>query len=428
MPTEAIAGVVVVGAVALLARGAEVRLVLGLAALGMFAAAGRVAELLGLLAAEMANARTIVPIASALGFAYALKRTGCDQHLVHLLVRPLRRARWLLVPGGVAASYLVNTAIVSQTGAAAAVGPILVPLLREAGVGPATAGATLLLGSSMGGELLNPGTVEVAKLAQLTGLSPAEVVRRGRVPNLLACGAALLAWWALSRRDIGKDESDREVREDLGGTRINPFRAAVPLIPIALLLVAERLRLPGVLASGTVQILAAMLVGVVAAGLASPSHAGRLAADFWDGAGYAYTHVISLIVTATVFAKGIEACGLVARLTSGLSRLPVPARVGAGIGAPWALATLSGTGIGSAIAVMTALVPAADSLGLDPVRLGVVSALGAHFGRTMSPVAAVTLFSAGLSGATAPALVKRVAPPLLVGGTVLFAATVFRLV
>jgi DcuC family C4-dicarboxylate transporter len=340
----------------------------------------------------------------------------------------LRRARWLIVPGGVAAAYLVNTAIVSQAGTAAAVGPVLVPLLREAGVGPAAAGATLLLGSSMGGELLNPGTVEINKLAELTGLSPAEVVARGRLPNFVACGAALLAWWALSRREIGKEEAERNDGESAEGSRVHLVRAAVPLIPIALLLAAERLRLPGALANGTVQILAAMLVGVVAAGLASPSHAGRLAADFWDGAGYAYTHVISLIVTATAFAKGIEACGLVARLTSNLSGLPVPARVGVGIGAPWALATLSGTGIGSAIAVMQSLVPAADSLGLDPVRLGVVTSLGAHFGRTMSPVAAVTLFSAGLSGASAPALVRRVAPPLLIGGAVLFAATVLKLI
>lgn len=428
MPTEAIAAVVVVGAVVLLARGAEVRLVLALAALGMFAAAGRVLDLLKVLADEMANARTIVPIASALGFAYTLKRTGCDRQLVHLLVRPLRRARWLLVPGGVMAAYVVNTAIVSQTGAAAAVGPILVPLLREAGVGPAAAGATLLLGSSMGGELLNPGTVEINKLAALTGLKPSEVVRRGRLPNVLACGAALLVWWALSRRDLSRDETSRCDAEDAEGLRIHPFRAVVPLIPIALLLAAERMRLPGVLANGTVQILAAMLVGIVAAGVSNPAHAGRLAADFWDGAGYAYTHVISLIVTATAFAKGIEACGLIARVTAGLSSLPLPARIGVGLGAPWGLATLSGTGIGSAIAVMEALVPAAGSLGLDPVRIGIVTSLGAHFGRTMSPVAAVTLFSAGLSGATAPALVRRVAWPLLAGGAVLLAATILRIV
>ena len=55
-------------------------------------------------------------------------------------------------------AYIVNAAIQSQTGTAAEmVGPILIPLLLAGRVRPLTAGAVLLLGSSMGGELCNPG-------------------------------------------------------------------------------------------------------------------------------------------------------------------------------------------------------------------------------------------------------------------------------
>ena len=59
--------------------------------------------------------------------------------------------------------------------------------------------------------------------------------------------------------------------------------------------------------------------------------------------------------------------------------------------APWSLAVVSGTGIAPAVAVMEFFVPAAASMGLDPTRLGTVAALGAHFGRTMSPAAAVVM-------------------------------------
>ena len=48
-------------------------------------------------------------------------------------------------------------------------GPVLIPLLAGGGLSAAAAGAVLLLGSSMGGELFNPGAVEIAKLAQLIG-------------------------------------------------------------------------------------------------------------------------------------------------------------------------------------------------------------------------------------------------------------------
>ena len=44
-----------------------------------------------------------------------LRATGCDRHLVHLLIRPLRRARWAALPGGIAAAYLVNLAVPSQS-------------------------------------------------------------------------------------------------------------------------------------------------------------------------------------------------------------------------------------------------------------------------------------------------------------------------
>ena len=98
----------------------------------------------------------------------------------------------------------------------------------------------------------------------------------------------------------------------------------------------------------------------------------------------------------------------------------------AGMVAPWCLAVVSGTGIAPAVAVMEFFVPAAGSMGLDPVRLGTVSALGAHFGRTMSPAAAVVMVCSTLAGARPLDLIRQVAPPLLVGGAVLITAAILR--
>ena len=51
-----------------------------------------------------------------------------------------------------------------------------------------TAGAMLLLGGPMGGELFNPGCVELIRLGELTGVDPTWLVRRVAGPNLLAGG------------------------------------------------------------------------------------------------------------------------------------------------------------------------------------------------------------------------------------------------
>ena len=193
----------------------DVRLVLLAGSLPLFAATVGLKAFCVKLVDEMANPGTVVPICSAIGFAHVLQLTGCDRHLVRLLLRPLRRLRGLLIPGGIAAGYLVNTTIVSQTGTAAVIGPILIPLLRAGGVSPVTAGAILLLGSSMGGELFNPGAVEMRKLAELTGLSGPAVVAGSAPLNLLACGAALLSFWFLARWP----EKARDRRADRHGDR-----------------------------------------------------------------------------------------------------------------------------------------------------------------------------------------------------------------
>ena len=78
-----------------------------------------------------------------MGFAYVCKLTGCDAHLVHLLVTPLRYVRPLLIPGGIVVAFFVNSAIVSQTSTVAVVGPVLIPLLLASDISRLTAGSLL---------------------------------------------------------------------------------------------------------------------------------------------------------------------------------------------------------------------------------------------------------------------------------------------
>ncbi len=416
----------------LIIRRVDVRLVLLAAAVPLFANSGGLKQMLTKLVEEMANPGTVVPICTALGFAYVLRITECDQHLVRLLLRPLRHVRWLLIPGGISAGYLVNTTIVSQTGTAAVLGPILIPLLRAGGVHPATAGAILLLGSSMGGELFNPGAVEMRKLAELTGLSGPAVVARSTALNLLACGTALLSFWALSqfrgkRQPILGAPGAAAETEPAGGSvdfAINPVKAVVPVLPLVLLFTDSSL---GVLSplralEGPAKILAAMLIGIILAGLTSPRVGGQLATAFFEGAGYAYTHVISLIVAASTFAEGINKSGLIAVIVRGLVGWPAAALAVSTI-APWALAVVSGTGIAPAVSIMEFFVPVAASMHLDPVRLGTVAALGSHFGRTMSPAAAVVAMSSKLAHVPPSSLIRQVVLPLAIGGATLLVAT-----
>src|SRR5437764_2181962 len=106
---SAIAAIVIVfGAVVLVARGVEVRLTLFAAALLLALVNGNPMAPIRNFFTQMVNTGTVVPICCSLGFAQVVKTTGCDRHLVALLLAPLRKHRSLLIPGVALAAFVVN--------------------------------------------------------------------------------------------------------------------------------------------------------------------------------------------------------------------------------------------------------------------------------------------------------------------------------
>ena len=471
--------VVLIGGVALWKR-ADIRLVLVGAAAALFAVraaqhdvAGQrfnaFAQLFVEFAKGLTNPSSVVPICSAMGFAYVCKLTGCDAHLVHLLIRPLRHVKWLLVPGGVAVAFFVNSAIVSQTSTVSVVGPVIIPLVLAAGFSRVTAGALLLLGGSMGGELLNPAAVEVAAIKMQTGQEATDIIAHLLPYNLLACGVACLVFWIMAiayerRRSgegpesfgVGGEESLDVAAPEPGSIaatmsktladtsidRINVFKALVPLVPILLLVVVKKILvrydwMPAAFITSDsnkigeqAAIATAMLIGVVCAAIAAPRQAGKLPATFFEGAGFAFAHVISIITAATMFAESVRANGLIEKMTTHLKDAPAAVTV-ASIVIPWAFACVTGTAVGTAPLVINIILPiamgggsAGKSAGAisNGLRIGSVNAIAAQYGRTSSPVAPVTIMCATLARTRPIDLVKRVFWPLFAGGVVLLLA------
>jgi DcuC family C4-dicarboxylate transporter len=158
----------------------------------------------------------------------------------------------------------------------------------------------------------------------------------------------------------------------------------------------------------------AMLVGVIVAAVVTPSKSRDCVKQFFEGAGYGFTNVISLIVSATCFGKAIESAGLDKALGQLITQAPglmqpLAAFVPLGFGA------ISGSGMASTQSLYRFFQGPAESLGLDPVNVGALVSLGSAAGRTMSPVAAVVLMCATLTGTNPFTLAKRVALPLLSG-------------
>jgi C4-dicarboxylate transporter, DcuC family len=440
---------VVAAAVAAIARRIDVRLVLFVAALALGGIAGNLGPVVRTFLTTLSSEQFIVPICSAMGFAQVLRHAGCDQHLVQLLVKPIRRVRVLLIPGAVVIGCIVNISVISQASTAVAVGAVLVPLMRAARLSSTTIGASLLLGASIGGELLNPGAPEMNTVARVLKTESSACVERVLPLLFVQFTVATAAFWIISsraeRRELAVESPEAQ---EPASFRVNLFKAVVAIIPLVLLMVVgppfnlvevprhwlvdpDRLSAlrpemndalrqaydrsvheAQVASFGSRLIGVSMLIGAILAAFAAPSRAGATAKVYFEGAGYALTNIVSVIVAATCFGTGIKQLHLDSPIRELIGDRPDLVWPLAG-GLTLAFATLCGSGMAATQSLFEVF--AFRALGAEVLlRVGAVTSISAAAGRTMSPVAAVVLTCAKLTDADPLAMVRRVAVPLIV--------------
>lgn len=429
---------VVVACLVALARRKEPRLCLLLAGAALATIAGTPLAAFDAFVRAMV-APMVAPICASMGFAAVLAATGCDRALVHALAAPLRRMPSLALPGAVVAAFVVNLAAPSQSGTAAMVGPVLVPLLCACGFPATVAAAAVLLGASFGADLLNPGAQDIQSIAGACAADPVRVhaVLVRALP--LGIAAAAISFALLhGRRDAAANERARfaePLRDDGTNAARSPMRtvamACTPLAPIVAVLLAHA-QAPGfawLLAvpegdawrpfAAALPIVRAMLLGSVLAAVVGRANAKTAATSFFAGMGRAYADVISLTIAAQVFGAGVATCGLGAIAFAALDG--DGARCAASIASPWLLATLSGSGSGPILAhAQTLLAPMPAGPALD--QCAAFACLGGAFGRTTSPVSAVAVVAASFAATSPIDLLRKLALPLAVGAAVAIAS------
>jgi DcuC family C4-dicarboxylate transporter len=121
----------------------------------------------------------------------------------------------------------------------------------------------------------------------------------------------------------------------------------------------------------------------------------------------------------------MTATGLTDSLVQLVSGTGAGGKIASGV-FPGALGVISGSGIGPSVAFAKAVLPPLkDNLPLA-LDLGSLAAIAASFGRTMSPVAAVVIFSATLTGVSTWKVIRRIAPALIPAYVVVLAVVIAR--
>ena len=385
----------------------ETRMVLLVSGFVMALVSGKISEAIGAFSATMVNNGLVTVICTVMGFAFAMKLTQCDVHLIRLLAGSLSRFRIILIPGAILITAAINTALPSAAGCAAAVGAILIPTLISAGIHPVIAGSAVLAGTW--GSALSPGNPHnpfIANLARVDVMTVIAGHAQAAVAALVVVMAVLTAIAIFRKEDRGY--SSQETNIALEDFKINYLKAIVPIVPLALLIVGSK----QIHLIPEVTVPQVMLFGTILSFVVTRVNPQEISKQFFTGMGEAYGSIIGIIIAAAVFTKGMELIGLTGALIEAMKHSENIARLAATFG-PFIVAVLSGSGDAATLAFNGAITPHAEQFGFGISQMGSQALLSGGMGRSMSPVAGAAIVCAQLAGVNTIELAKRNAPGMI---------------
>lgn len=397
-----IGALIVLGVIWLLLKRHESRMVLIAAGILMCIIAGKPMASLDAFAKSMTNAGLITSVCSCMGFAWCMKYTSCDKHLVYMIGKVLKKLGFLLIPGATIATFIINIAIPSAAGCSAAVGVIFIPIMIAAGIHPAMAAAAVKSGTY--GSMLNPGLVHNAVIAKLAGVQITDVIGNHMLATvtgvvIAATTLTILAVILKENKGYVAEGGAAEAADDL---KINPLYALMPVLPVIILLLGST----GMVSAFKMGVPQAMVIGAVVSLAVTRKDPVKLTKSFFDGMGDAYANIIGIIISVGVFVAGLNALGLIKALIDWMLNSTGIVKIAATFG-PFILALISGSGDAATVAFNEAVTPHAAMFGLETMNMGSMASLGGTLGRTISPIAGATIICAGIAGVDPMEVCKR---------------------
>lgn len=409
-----IAGIVIVVATFIaIIKQFETRLVLLLSGLLMCFIGGQLGAGTTAFVKELTNPGLVPTICTVLGFSYVMEYTKCTEHMVYFISAGLKKMTKIIIPGAVIITFLINIALPTAAGCAAAVGALLIPALIRSGVHPAMAGSAIFLGTW--GSALSPGLMFNPQVAQLAGEDVMTVIASFSMQAIIGIVVAAIL---LNIVAIVKKEHTGYVLKDANEEgkkfKVNYLYAIIPIIPLVLLVLGSK----QVAVIPEISVPVSMLIGTAIGIIAVRPNVTDAVKKFFRGTGDGMCDVVGLMAAAACFTAGMQYIGLTSALIDGMKNSQQIAQIGAAFG-PFLLAVISGSGNAAALAFNGAVTPHAADFGYGIMQLGSMAQLGAGIGRSMSPVAGAGIIIAGLAGINPMEMAKRNAVPCIIATVVI---------
>ena len=316
--------------------------------------------------------------------------------------------------------------IPSAAGLAMLLVVVMMPIIVAAGVSPAAGAAVIATTSAMP---IGPATGTEILAAHTVGLSPAVYFVKHQLPVAIPTiiAVAITHFFVQRRLDRkGEDEAGERSDEQMSSGRVAPtWYALFLLLPIILLVVFSPLAVKSIQLSTVSAFLLVWVLAVIVELIRNHDRSAVLAVanTMFVGMGNIFAKVVSLIITAQLFAEGLKQAGVIKLLVSGAE----------GIGLPlWGMAILftlvvglvtflTGSGVGSFTSFASLAPGIASGLSGNATNLVTPMQFAGGLFRSVSPISGVVITVAGAAGISPMAVVRRTALPTLVGFIVMMA-------
>ena len=367
------------------------------------------------------NAGVGLMIMSIGGFVAYIDKIGASDALVHVSMKPLKLfkkqpyiAASLVIPIG----QLLFAAIPSAAGLALLLMASLFPILVNLGVSKLSAVSVITATTAFG---IGPASAITASASSIAKMDVVVFFLNYQLPLVLALSLIMMVTYYFVNKYYDNKEKHIEnvasiERKELKAPLIY---AIIPILPIILLIVFSEIfnffNLPIKLDTTTAMIISlfvALICELIR--LKNIKEVFNSLTVFWDGMGDIFKTVVTLIITAEIFAKGLISLGFIDGLLDLAQNLGLG---GLGIGIVMTVmiflaSMLMGSG-NAAFFAFGPLVPnIANKLGIETTSIIVPMELSASMGRTVSPVAGVIIATAAIAKVTSIEIVKRNIIPL----------------
>ena len=357
------------------------------------------------------------------GFSSYMSHIGANDVTVMLLTRPLSRIRspYLLVPVIFLLGNLLSLVVPSAASLAVLLMATLYPVLKASNMSSLTAGAVIATTATI---MPSPLGADNVLAAQKLGIPLVEYIVSYHAPislPTLALMAVVHYFWqkAMDKRQQargGLEEKDESLALPTG---LPPaYYGLFPVLPLVLVL------LFGIcfthISLGLVEITFVCLlltIGVELLRKGNIKETSKEFAIFFTGMGTGLAQVVSLIVAASMLVEGLKAIGIIDTLVDSVKHID---GVGSILmfffsGTAALIGFISGSGLAVFYSFINIIPEITEKVGVNSVSVALPMQLTANLIRSMSPVAAVIIVIASITGSNPIEIIKRTSVPIISG-------------